>query len=110
MYNIETIQTMRRAAINILIDQQTYDDTAKEINVTAAKLKYFITTMMKGIRIRGKIMKVADVVRILGTSTNPVRNPIFASILIHCINQCENPKQGIKPYNKAKEENRNIQK
>ena len=108
MYNIETIQTMRRAAINILIDRQTYDDTAKKINVTAAKLKYFITTMMKGIRIRGKIMKVADVVRILGTSTNPVRNPIFASILIHCINQYESPKQGIKLYNKAKEENRNI--
>ena len=108
MYNKETIQTMRSAAINILIDRQTYDDTAKKINITAPNLKYFITTMMKGIRIRGKIMKVADVVRILGTSTNPVRNPIFASILIHCINQYERPTQGIKPYNKAREKNRNI--
>ena len=108
MYNKETIQTMRSAAINILIDRQTYDDTAKKINITAPNLKYFITTMMKGIRIRGKIMKVSDVVRILGTSTNPVRNPIFASILIHCINQYERPTQGIKPYNKAREKNRNI--
>ena len=102
-----TIQTMRSAAINILIDRATYEDTAKRINVTAANLKYFITTMMKGIRIRGTIMKVADVVRILGTSTNPVHNPIFASMLIQCINQYENPKQERKPYYKAREENRN---
>ena len=107
MYNIEIIETMRSTAINKLIDHETYEDAATKINVTAANLKYFIITMMKGIRIGGKIIKVADVVRILGTSTNPVRNPIFASMLIQCINQYERPKQGRKPYNKPREENRN---
>ena len=92
MYNIETIQTMRSAAINILINHETYEDAATKINVTAANLKYFIKTMMNGIRIRGKIIKVSDVVRILGTSTNPVCNPILASILIQYINQYERPK------------------
>ena len=42
MYNIETIQTMRSAAINILIDRETYEDAATKINVKAATLKYFI--------------------------------------------------------------------
>ena len=107
MYNIETIETMRSAAINILINCETYEDAATKINVTAANLKYFTITMMKRMRIGGKIMKVADVIRILGTSTNPVRNPIFASILIQCINQYKRPKQGRKAYNKAREENRN---
>ena len=107
MYNIETIQTMRSAAINILINRETYEDAATKINVKAANLKYFIKTMMNGIRIRGKIIKVTDVVRILGPSTNPVCNPLFATMLIRCINQYERPKQKRKPNNKPREENRN---
>ena len=107
MYNIETIQTMRSAAINILINRETYEDAATKINVKAANLKYFIKTMMNGIRIRGKIIKVTDVVRILVPSTNPVCNPLFATMLIRSINKYERPKQERKPNNKPRKENRN---
>ena len=105
MYYIETIETIRGAAINKLIHHQKFEYTARNINVKGSKLKQFIMTTIKRMRIEGKIMKVTNAMSILGTLNKPIHNPNFVTKLIQCIIEYERPKQGRKPNKKTREEN-----